>query len=58
MEILKILDNNKKNNFNNINSFKSPPLSSYNLCSPYKLHSTQTAQAIILDININKYLSI
>jgi len=41
--MLEILDNNKESNFNNANSPKSPPLSSYNLYSPYKLRSTQTA---------------
>ena len=58
MEILEILDNNKESNFDNINSFKSLSLFFYNLYSPYKLYSTQMAQAIILDININKRLSI
>ena len=56
--MLEILDNNKENNLNNTNSPKSPSLFSYNLRSPYKLRSTQTAQAIILDININERLSI
>ena len=58
MEILKILDNNKESNFNNTNSFKSPPLSFYNLHSPYKLYSTQIAQATILDIDVNGRLPI
>ena len=39
MEILEILDNNKESNFNNTNACKSPPLSSYNFCSFYKLYS-------------------
>ena len=56
--MLEILDNNKENNLNNTNSPKSPPPSSYNLRSPRKLCSTQTAQATILDININKRLPI
>ena len=56
--MLGILNNNKESNFNNINFFKSPFLFFYNLCSPYKLYSTQMAQAIILDIDINKRLSI
>jgi len=38
--MLDILDNNKESNLNNANSLKSPPLSFYNLCSPYKLRST------------------
>jgi len=38
--MLEILDNNKENNLNNADSSKSPPLSSYNLRSPHKLHST------------------
>jgi len=38
--MLEILDNNKESNLNNANYSKSPPLSSYNLRSPYKLHST------------------
>ena len=38
--MLKILDDNKKSNFNNINSFKSPPLSFYNLYSPRNICST------------------
>ena len=37
--MLKILDNNKETNLNNANYPKSPPLSSYNLRSPYKLRS-------------------
>jgi len=37
--MLEILDNNKENNLNNADSPKSPPLSSYNLCSFYKLYS-------------------
>jgi len=56
--MLEILDNNKENNLNNADSPKSPPLSSYNLCSPYKLRSTQMAQAIMLDINTNERLPI
>ena len=56
--MLEILDNNKESNLNNTNSSKSPPLSSYNLRSPRKRRSTQTARAIILDININKRLPI
>ena len=56
--MLEILDDDKKSNLNNINSFKSLPSSSYNFCSLYKLHSTQTARVIILDIDINKYLPI
>ena len=58
MEMLEILDDDKESNFNNANSFKNPPLFSYNLRSPYKLYSTQMAQAIILDIDINKCLPI
>jgi len=56
--MLEILDNNKESNLNNANSPKSPSLFSYNLYSPYKLCSTQTAQAIILDIDTNKRLPI
>jgi len=56
--MLDILNNDKESNLNNANSSKSPSLSSYNLRSPYKLHSTQTAWAIILDIDINKHLPI
>jgi hypothetical protein len=37
--MLEILDNNKESNFNNADYPKSPPLSSYNLRSPYKLCS-------------------
>ena len=58
MEILEILNNNKESNFNNINFFKSPPLFFYNLYSSYKFYSMQIAQAIILNINTNKHLSI
>jgi len=47
--MLEILDNDKESNLNNANSPKSPPLSSYNLRSPYNLYNT---------ININKRLSI
>ena len=56
--MLEILNNNKKSNFNNANSFKSPLLSFYNLRNLYRLCSTQAAQATILDININKRLPI
>jgi len=56
--MLDILDNNKGSNLNNANSPKSPPLSSYNLRSPCKLRSTQTARATMLDININERLPI
>jgi len=56
--MLEILDNDKENNLNNANSPKSPPSSSYNLRSPRKLRSTQMAQAITLDININERLPI
>jgi len=56
--MLEILDNDKENNLNDANSPKSPPLSSYNLRSPCKLRSTQTAQAITLDIDINERLPI
>ena len=56
--MLEILDNNKESYFNNTNSFKSPPLFSYNLYSFYKLYSIQIAQAITLNININERLSI
>ena len=38
--MLEVLDNDKESNFNNANSSKSPPLSSYNLYSPRKLRST------------------
>ena len=56
--MLEILDNNKESNLDNTNYFKSPSLSFYNLHSPYKLCSTQTAQATTLDIDINEYLPI
>ena len=56
--MLEILDSDRKSNLNNANSPKSSPLSSYNLYSPYKLYSIQAAQAITLDININKRLPI
>ena len=55
--MLEILDNNESN-LNNTNFFKSPFLFSYNLYSPYKLRSTQAAQAIMLNININERLPI
>ena len=38
--MLEILDNNKESNFNNANSFKSPPLFFRNLYSPRNIHST------------------
>ena len=47
--MLEILDNNKESNLNNANSPKSPPPSSYNLCSPCNIRST---------ININEHLPI
>ena len=53
--MLEILDNNERSNFNNINFFKSFSLFFYNLYSPYKFY---TAQATILNININKRLPI
>ena len=56
--MLEILDNNKESNFNVANSPKSLPPSFYNLCSPRKLYSTQTAQATTSDIDTNKYLPI
>ena len=56
--MLEILDNNKESSLNNADSPKSPPLSFYNLYSFCKLYSTQTAQAIMLDININERLPI
>jgi len=56
--MLEILDNDEENNLNNADSPKSPPLSSYNLRSSYKLRSTQTAQAITSDINTNERLPI
>ena len=56
--MLEILNNNKESNLNNIDFFKSLPLSSYNFYSPYKFCSTQTARAIMLDININERLPI
>ena len=56
--MLEILNNNKESNLNDINSPKSPLLFFYNLRSPYKLYSIQIAQAITLDIDINKCLLI
>ena len=56
--MLKILDNNKESYFNNTNFFKSPLLSFYNLYSPRKFRSTQTAQATTLDIDTNECLPI
>ena len=58
MEMLEILNDNEESNFNNTNSPKSPPLSSYNFHSPHKLCSMQTVQATTLDINTNKRLAI
>ena len=55
--MLEILDNDESN-LDDANSPKSPPLSSYNLRSPRKLRSTQTAQATTSDINTNKRLLI
>ena len=56
--MLEILDNDKESNLNNADSPKSLPLSSYYLYSFYKLYSTQTAQATMLDIDISERLPI
>jgi len=37
--MLEILDNDEESNLNDADYPKSPPLSSYNLYSPYKLRS-------------------
>jgi hypothetical protein len=55
--MLEILDDDEKSNLNNADSPKSS-LSFYNLRSPHKLRSTQTAQATTSDIDTNERLPI
>ena len=56
--MLEILDDDEESNLDDANSPKSLPPSSYNLRSPRKLRSTQTARATTLDIDTNERLPI